>query len=100
MSPLTQVLRDNWSTHCSVELTRSLVGPSEAEIRTRFGPPVEVTGPRWQYATANGILVFCASVENGQVVRVRPEDLRLTDVVPNRQLVSSPVPSRSSLRST
>ena len=66
------------------ELTRSLLGTSEAGMRARFGAPVEITGPRWQYSTANGILLFYAFVENGQVVRVRPEDLELTEVVPNR----------------
>ena len=45
---------------------------------------VEITGSRWQYSTANGILLFYAFFENGQVVRVRPEDLRRAEVVPNR----------------
>ena len=66
------------------ESTRSLLGKTEAEIRALFGAPVEIAGPRWQYSTANGILLFYAFFENGQVVRVRPEDLRLTEVVPNR----------------
>jgi hypothetical protein len=66
------------------EITKSLLGKSEAEVRATFGTPVEIAGPRWQYSTANGILLFYAFFENGQVVRVRPEDLRLTEVMPNR----------------
>jgi hypothetical protein len=64
------------------EVTRSLLGRSEAEIRQRFGAPAEVAGPRWQYSTTGGILVFQVFFEKGQVVRVRPEDLRLTEIVP------------------
>ena len=52
--------------------------------RTRRAAPVEIAGPRWQYATSNGILLFYAFFENGRVVRVRPEDLRLTEIVPTR----------------
>jgi hypothetical protein len=66
------------------EITKSLLGKTEAEIRERYGAPVEIAGPRWQYSTANGILLFYAFFENGRVVRVRPEDLRLTEVVPTR----------------
>ncbi len=72
------------STSPDSENTISLLGKSEAEIRTRFGPPVEVTGPRWQYSTANGVLVLQLVFENGRVARVRPGDLKLADVVPNR----------------
>jgi hypothetical protein len=43
-----------------------------------------VTGPRWQYSTANGVLVLQLVFENGRVARVRPGDLKLADVVPNR----------------
>ena len=64
--------------------TKSLIGKTEAEIREQFGAPVEIAGPRWQYSTANGILLFYAFFENGRVVRVRPENLRLTEVVPTR----------------
>ena len=66
------------------ESTKSLLGKTEAEIREQFGAPVEIAGPRWQYSTSNGILLFYAFFENGRVVRVRPEDLRLTEVVPTR----------------
>ena len=65
------------------EITKSLLGKTEAEIRAIFGAPVEIAGPRWQYSTANGILLFYAFFEKGQVVRVRPEDLRLTEIVSN-----------------
>jgi hypothetical protein len=65
------------------ETTRSLLGKTEAEMRAIVGAPVEVTGPRWQYSTSNGILLFYAFFEKGQVVRVRPEDLRLTEIVSN-----------------
>ena len=71
------------STVPESETTKSLMGKTEAEIRARFGPPVEVAGPRWQYSTTNGILLFHAFFEKGQVVRVRPEDLRLTEIVSN-----------------
>lgn len=65
-------------------LTRSLVGKTEAEVRAAFGAPVEIAGPRWQYSTANGILQFWAFFEGGKVVRVRPDDLRLDQVVRTR----------------
>ena len=66
------------------ELTKSLIGKTEAEIRALYGDPVAIAGPRWQYSTANGILQFFAFFEGGKVVRVRPDDIRLTEVVPNR----------------
>jgi hypothetical protein len=66
------------------ESTKSLLGKTEAEIRASFGAPVDIAGPRWQYSTANGILLLYVFFEEGRVVRVRPEDLRLTEVVPNR----------------
>jgi hypothetical protein len=66
------------------ELTISLIGQSEADIRARYGAPVAVAGPRWQYSTENGILQFFAFFEGGKVVRVRPDNIRLTEVVPNR----------------
>jgi len=66
------------------QLTKSLIGTTDAEIRAMFGAPVEIAGPRWQYSTSNGILLFYAFFENGKVVRVRPEDLPLTDVVRTR----------------
>lgn len=68
----------------SESVTSSLIGKSEADIRALFGPPMEVAGPRWQYSTVNGVLQFFAFFENGQVVRVRPTDLALTDVVKNK----------------
>jgi hypothetical protein len=49
-----------------------------------YGNPVTIAGPRWQYSTADGILQFFAFFENGKVVLVRPDDIRLTEVVPNR----------------
>lgn len=67
-----------------VDTTNSLLGKTEAEIRARYGPPVEVAGPRWQYETSDGVLVLQLVFENGRVVRVRPGSLKLTDVVPNR----------------
>jgi hypothetical protein len=66
------------------ELTKSLIGKGEAEIRALFGAPDEIAGPRWQYSTSNGILLFWAFFEGGKVVRVRPDDIRLTEVVPNK----------------
>lgn len=66
------------------ELTTSLVGKTEAEVRARFGAPTEIAGPRWQYSTANGILQFWAFFEGGKVVRVRPDDLPLDQVVRTR----------------
>ena len=66
------------------ELTKSLIGKTEAEVRAVFGAPVEIAGPRWQYETQNGILLFWAFFEGGKVVRVRPDDIRLTEVVSNK----------------
>lgn len=66
------------------ELTRSLIGKTEAEVRAQFGEPKAIGGPRWQYSTADGILQLFVFFEGGEVVRVRPGDLRLTEVVSNR----------------
>ena len=66
------------------ELTRSLLGKTEAEVRAQFGEPKAIGGPRWQYSTADGILQLFVFFEGGEVVRVRPDDLRLTEVVSNR----------------
>jgi hypothetical protein len=66
------------------ELTKSLIGKTEADIRAMYGDPVAIAGPRWQYTTANGILQFFAFFEGGKVVLVRPDDIRLTEVVRNR----------------
>ncbi len=63
------------------ELTISLIGKTEAEIRAMYGAPNDIAGPRWQYSTSNGILQFWAFFEGGKVVRVRPDDLPLKDVV-------------------
>jgi hypothetical protein len=62
-------------------LVSSLIGHSEAQVRALFGPPVDIAGPRWQYATAHGVVVFYAFFENGKLVRVRPEDLPIDQVV-------------------
>lgn len=67
------------------ELVISLIGKSEAEIRAEFGPPVEVAGPRWQYSTSGGIIQFFAFFEEGKLVRVRPTDLPLNQVVKNNK---------------
>jgi hypothetical protein len=72
------------SRPADAESTKSLVGKTEAEIRAMYGNPVAIAGPRWQYSTADGILQFFAFFENGKVVLVRPDDIRLTEVVPNR----------------
>jgi hypothetical protein len=63
------------------ELVSSLIGQSEAQIRERFGAPSAIEGPRWTYQTSNGVVVFYAFFEGGKLVRVRPEDLPITDVV-------------------
>jgi hypothetical protein len=72
------------SRPADAESTKSLIGKTEADIRAMYGNPVTIAGPRWQYSTANGILQFFAFFENGKVVLVRPDDIRLTEVVPNR----------------
>ncbi len=66
------------------ESTKSLIGKTEAEVRAMYGDPVTLAGPRWQYSTANGILQFVAFFEGGKVVLVRHDDIRLTEVIPNR----------------
>ena len=63
------------------ELTRSLLGKTEAEVRAQFGEPKAIGGPRWQYSTADGILQLFVFFEGGEVVTVRPDNLRLTEVV-------------------
>ena len=65
-------------------ITKSLLGKTEAEVRQMFGAPTEIGGPRWTYSTSNGILLLFVFFEDGKVVRVRPEDLPLTDVVKAR----------------
>jgi hypothetical protein len=45
---------------------------------------VEAEGMRAQYETANGILQLFVFLEGGKVVRVRPSDLPLADVVKTR----------------
>ena len=65
-------------------LSPSLVGKTQDEIRAMFGAPVEIAGPRWNYETADGILQFFVFFENGKVVRVRPDDLPLDQVVRTR----------------
>jgi hypothetical protein len=62
----------------------SLIGKLPEEIKALYGEPAEVAGPRWNYRTANGILQFFVFFENGKVVRVRPDDLPLDQVVPTR----------------
>ena len=71
-------------TRPASELSVSLVGKTPEEIRAKFGEPAEIAGPRWNYRTANGILQFFVFIENGKVVRVRPDDLPLDQVVPTR----------------
>ena len=66
------------------ETTFSLIGQGEADVRARYGEPVAIDGPRWKYSTTDGILQFYAFFEDGKVVRVRPTDLPLDEVVPNR----------------
>ena len=66
------------------ELSVSLVGKTPDEIRAMFGEPAEIAGPRWNYRTADGILQFFVFIENGKVVRVRPDDLPLDQVVRTR----------------
>ena len=66
------------------DTTLSLIGQTEADVRARYGEPVEIAGPRWKYTTTNGILQFFAFFEDGTVVRVRPNDIPLDEVVPNR----------------
>ena len=62
------------------QLTISLIGRTEADIRARYGAPVEIAGPRWQYSTTDGILQFFAFFEGGKVVRVRPDNIPLDEV--------------------
>jgi hypothetical protein len=62
-------------------LVTSLLGQSEAQIRALFGPPADIAGPRWQYSTTHGVVVFYAFFEDGKLVRVRPEDLPIDQVV-------------------
>ena len=68
------------ATGSKAGLSVSLVGKTPDEIKAMFGEPVEIAGPRWHYHTADGILQFFVFIENGKVVRVRPDDLPLTEV--------------------
>jgi hypothetical protein len=63
------------------ESVASLVGGSEADVRARYGEPVEIDGPRWEYATTEDFVPFYVFFQQGKVVRVRPDDLRLNQVV-------------------
>ncbi len=67
------------------ELVRSLIGQSEAQIRELFGTPAAIEGPRWTYTTQSGTIVFYAFFESGKLVRVRPEDLPIDQVVGGRR---------------
>ena len=73
--------KQNAPVRSASELVSSLIGQSEAQIRERFGNPVAIEGPRWTYSTRNGVIVFYAFFEGGKLVRVRPEDLPIADVV-------------------
>ena len=66
------------------ELVVSLVGRAEAEVRAKFGEPLDIRGPRWRYQTTSEVVQLYVFVEGGKVVRVRPDDLRLDEVVKAR----------------
>jgi hypothetical protein len=63
------------------ETVTGLIGATEADVRAKFGAPVATAGPRWEYATNNHIIPLYVFFEAGKVVRVRPDDLRLEQVV-------------------
>jgi hypothetical protein len=72
------------TTRSTAGLSPSLIGKTQDEIRAMFGEPAEVAGPRWNYRTADEILQFFVFFENGKVVRVRPDDLPLDQIVKTR----------------
>jgi hypothetical protein len=63
------------------ESVSSLIGNTESDVRTKFGEPVEIAGPRWEFQTDDSIVPLYVFFEGGKVVRVRPDDLRLNQVV-------------------
>ena len=62
----------------------SLIGRMPADVRATFGAPPEIEGPRWVYETRDGVLTLYVYFEDGNVVRVRPDDLPLDQVVKTR----------------
>ena len=62
----------------------ALVGGTEADVRAKFGEPAAIVGPRWEYQTAKEFVPLYVYFEGGKVVRVRPDDLRLDEVVTTR----------------
>jgi hypothetical protein len=57
----------------------TLVGSTEASVRERFGEPVAILGPRWEYEAVSGHPVYVFFTE-GKVVSIRPNDLAFDQV--------------------
>jgi hypothetical protein len=68
----------------TAELVAALIGRTEADVRARLGDPLDIRGPRWRYRTTSDVVQLYVFVEGGTVVRVRPDDLRLDEVVKTR----------------
>jgi hypothetical protein len=57
----------------------SLVGSTEASVREKFGEPVGILGPRWEYEGVSGHPIYVFFTE-GKVVSIRPNDLTFDQV--------------------
>jgi hypothetical protein len=62
-------------------IVASLVGATEAAVRTKLGEPAVKDGPRWEYRTTELGTPLNVYFTGGNVVRVRPDDLRYDQVV-------------------
>jgi hypothetical protein len=61
------------------QVTASLIGSNEAAVRARYGEPLVVLGPRWEYEQTDDNPFYVYFVD-GKVTSVRPNDIALDTV--------------------
>jgi hypothetical protein len=62
------------------QLSGSLVGKTEAEVRALLGAPGTTRQEEWSYPTVGGIIVLNVYLADGKVKFARPDDLPLADI--------------------